>query len=177
VLAQNFFGAQPEIGLLDAGLSLLLHGRGTGDFVASGPDRSGIGVPGAATAITSADLNADGRPELIFAVNNSPLMIFSEPSAREQTNRLLEVRLVGKPGNIQAVGARITVTQAGRRRGQTSEIAAGSGYLGQSEPVCWFGLGPVTAGARVEITVRWPDGASSTTEAIAGARQVVIPQP
>ncbi|MDP7107130.1 MAG: ASPIC/UnbV domain-containing protein, partial [Roseibacillus sp.] len=70
-----------------------------------------------------------------------------------------------------------TVTLTGSKRGQTSEVTAGSGYLGQSEPVRWFGLGPVAAGARLEITVRWPDGASSTTEAIAGARQVVIPQP
>ncbi|NRB28540.1 MAG: VCBS repeat-containing protein, partial [Roseibacillus sp.] len=121
VLAQNFFGAQPEIGLLDSGLSLLLHGRGTGDFVASGPARSGIGVPGAATAITSADLNLDGRPELVFAVNSSPLMIFSEPPAREQTNRLLEVRLVGKPGNLPAVGSRITVRQEETRQSQTCE--------------------------------------------------------
>ena len=177
VLAQNFFGAQPEIGLLDSGLSLLLHGRGTGDFVASDPARSGIGVPGAATAITSADLNADGRPELVFAVNSSPLMIFSEPPAREQTNRLLEVRLVGKPGNLPAVGSRITVRQEETRQSQTCEVTAGSGYLSQSEAARWFGLGPVAAGARLQITVRWPDGASSTKEAIAGARRVQIPQP
>ena len=177
VLAQNFFGAQPEIGLLDSGLSLLLHGRGTGDFVSSGPARSGIRVPGAATAITSADLNLDGRPELVFAVNSSPLMIFSEPPDREQTNRLLEVRLVGKPGNLPAVGSRITVRQEETRQSQTCEVTAGSGYLSQSEAARWFGLGPVAAGARLQITVRWPDGASSTKEAIAGARRVQIPQP
>jgi len=177
VLSQNFFGAQPEIGLLDSGLSLVLHGRGAGEFLASGPARSGIGVPGAATAITSADLNLDGRPELVFAVNNSPVMIFSEPPARERANRLLEVRLQGKAGNAPAIGAMITVTGAAIPRRQTCEITAGSGYLGQSEAARWFGLGPVAAGARLQVTVRWPDGVSSTTEAIAGARRVQIPQP
>jgi hypothetical protein len=104
-------------------------------------------------------------------------MIFSEPPAREQTNRLLEVRLVGKPGNLPAVGSRITVRQEETGQSQTCEVTAGSGYLSQSEAARWFGLGPVAAGARLQITVRWPDGASSTKEAIAGARRVQIPQP
>ena len=176
VLAQNFFGAQPEIGLLDSGLSLFLHGQDKGNFLASGPDRSGIGVPGAATSITTADLNQDGRPELVFAVNSSPVMIFSEPLGRERRNRLLEIRLKGKKGNAAAVGARITVGGEGIRQ-QTCEVTAGSGYLGQSEAARWFGLGPSKAGTRVQIEVRWPDGSSSNSETTAGSRKIMIQQP
>ncbi|MEC9056008.1 MAG: CRTAC1 family protein, partial [Verrucomicrobiota bacterium] len=176
VLAQNFFGAQPEIGLLDSGLSLFLHGQDKGNFLPSGPDRSGIGVPGAATSITTADLNQDGRPELVFAVNSSPVMVFSEPPGRERRNRLLEIRLKGKKGNAAAVGARITVRGEGIRQ-QTCEVTAGSGYLGQSEAARWFGLGPSKAGTLVQIEIRWPDGSSSNSKTTAGSRKIIIQQP
>lgn len=176
VLAQNFFGAQPEIGLLDAGLSLILLGRGEGEFVAFEPSKSGLSVPGAATAVTCADLNADGRPELCFAVNRAPMQLFSEPAAQNETNRLLEVRLVGKPGNLSATGARITVKARGAPRGQTAEITSGSGYLGQSEAARWFGLGPVPAETLVDVTVRWPNGSTTTSASTAGARRTVVQQ-
>ena len=146
VLAQNFFGAQPEIGLLDSGLSVFLHGRGSGKFLAAGPDKSGIRVAGAATALTTADLNLDGRPELAFAVNDSPVMFFSELPVSNQSHKLFEVRLRGKPGNLVSVGARITLSCLTTSQSQTSEITAGSGYLGQSEAARWFGLGPAALG-------------------------------
>lgn len=174
VLAQNFFGAQPEIGLLDAGLSTILRGWGQGAFVASEPKQSGIIVGGAATAITSADLNADGRPELAFATNSGPLYLYSEPVVQNPSHRLLEVRLVGKPGNLPAVGAKITVKLKGAAHGQSAEITCGAGYLGQSEPARWFGLGAVDATAPVEVEVRWPDGTKSNTPSTAGARRVVV---
>ena len=177
VLAQNFFGAQPEIGLLDSGLSLLLQGRARANFVPVGPDRSGITVPGAATAVAAADLNQDGRPEIIFAVNSSPLMVFSEASARSSPNHMLEIRLRGRPGNDTAVGASIKVRGSGLPQSQTSEVTAGSGYLSQSESACWFGLGQVSPSTEVEITVRWPDGTSTTTTTNAENRKIVIRQP
>jgi len=177
ILAQNFFGAQPEIGLLDSGLGIFLRGRGSGRFLATGPDKSGIRVAGAATALTTADLNLDGRPELAFAVNNSPTMFFSELPVSDQSNKLLEVRLRGKPGNLVSVGARITLSSPTISQNQTSEITAGSGYLGQSEAARWFGLGPAPPESPVSVIVRWPDGSSTTTRALAGIGKVVIQQP
>ncbi len=177
VLAQNFFGAQPEIGLLDSGLSVFLHGRGSGKFLAAGPDKSGIRVAGAATALTTADLNLDGRPELAFAVNDSPVMFFSELPVSNQSHKLFEVRLRGKPGNLVSVGARITLSSLTTSQSQTSEITAGSGYLGQSEAARWFGLGPAAPETPISVTVRWPDGSSTTTRTVAGDGKVLIPQP
>ncbi len=176
VLAQNFFGAQPEIGLLDGGMSMILRGWGAGDFVAAGPIQSGITVGGAATAVTTVDLNADGRPELAFAINGGPVQIYSEPVRQSVPNRLLEVRLVGKPGNPTAVGARITVRAKDAARSQSAEVTSGSGYLGQSEPARWFGLGALDSASPVEVEVRWPDGTTSKTASTAGARRIVVQQ-
>ena len=177
VLAQNFFGAQPEIGLLDSGLGLFLRGQGKGIFLPSGPDKSGIRVAGAATALTTVDLNLDGRPEIAFAVNNSHAMFFSELPVANRSNRLLEVRLKGKPGNPVAVGSRITVSSPATLQAQTLEITAGSGYLGQSEAARWFGLGKVAPSSQISVVVRWPDGTSSTTQSAASAGKIIIRQP
>ena len=129
-------------------------------------------MPGAANALTLADLNADGRPELTIAVNSGPLQVYSEPVVG--TNRMLEVRLVGKPGNPTAAGARVSVKGAAGKGTQTAELAAGSGYLSQSEAALWFGLGSVAETAPVEVTVRWPDGSTATTTTTAAARRVVV---
>ncbi len=174
VLAQNFFGAQPETGLLDAGLGHYLKGRGDGTFEPIGPSKSGIIVPGAGTAVTSADLNGDARPEIVFATNSGPMQVFSDPGAALAANKILEVRLAGKAGNSRAIGARVEVRLAEEDRSQTAELAAGSGYLGQSEPALWFGLGSVSATAPVEIEVKWPDGTTSTKKTTAGIRSAVI---
>ncbi len=71
-IAQNFFSPQPETGRMDGGLSLLLSGNGDGTFRAHPPSRSGIVVSGDASALTTADHNGDGAPDLHFAINSEP---------------------------------------------------------------------------------------------------------
>lgn len=177
VLAQNFFGAQPEIGLLDGGLSVILLGRGDGTFAAMEPRLSGITVAGAATAVTTADLNGDHRPELVFAVNSSRLQIYSEPGARQAKNRFLGVALKGSTGNPTAIGARIKVQIDQGTWIQAAEVQAGSGYLGQSTPTCWFGLSRTEPKVPITVTVRWPDGTKSTTNSTAGVGHLVVSKP
>lgn len=160
ILAQNFFAAQPEIGLHDAGLGLILRGNGDGTFTPMEPRESGIIVPGAATAVTLADLNTDERPEIIFATNRGGVQVFSEPGAALAETRFLAIRLAGKPGNHRGTGARVTVTAPGLPA-QTREMAGGSGYLSASEDILWFGLG--TGGTTsAKVIVHWPDGFVST---------------
>ncbi len=158
LLGQNFYGAQPEIGWLDAGLSTLLRGNGDGTFAEVGPTESGLAIRAGVTAATLVDLNRDARPEFAFATNNGPVYLFGEPGSADAPNRMLEVRVAGAPGNPHAVGARVTVEHRGRS--QTKEITAGSGYLGQGEAALWFGLGQDSDEDDAQITVRWPDGDS-----------------
>jgi Flp pilus assembly protein TadD/peroxiredoxin len=64
------------------------------------------------------------------------------------------VRLVGRLGNRDAVGARVTVATDQLRR--TKVVQAGSGFLSQHSKELLFGLG---ASRRVvELTVEWPGG-------------------
>ena len=150
LLAQNFFNAQPETGLLDGGLGLVLAGDGKGAFVAKWPEESGLVVPHASTAATFADFGGDGRPDVLVATNNSYIQAFENQTAR---GKPMAVKLKGKVGNPTAVGARVTLI---REDGQvTQEVAAGSGYASQSSATLFFGLGRSKAKA---LVVRWPDG-------------------
>ena len=174
VIGQNFFAAQPETGWLDGGLSVLLRGDGKGGFEAVEPTRSGIVIRSDVTSVTCADLNRDARPELVFTTNGGGAFIFSEPGAAKATNRTFALRLAGRPGNPSAIGARVRIEIGDIS--QTAEVSAGSGYLGQSEPVLWFGIGQAEAGQEVAIEVTWPDGEVSNHRLKASLARTTIRQ-
>ncbi len=169
-MAQNFYTPQPETGRMAGGLSLLLLGKGDGTFAPVSPGQSGIVVPGDARSATIAYLDADPWPDLVVGLNNAAPVAFQN---RGGTNRVLDVRLRGKPGNPQAVGARVTVhMDDGSTR--TAEVYAGCGYLSQSSARLTFGLGQ--NGRAGKIVVRWPDGGQRTcTEGLAAGRVVLSP--
>lgn len=158
VLAQNFYSPQVETGRMATGLSLLMTGDGKGGFTSVWPASSGISEPGDAKSLAITDLNADGRPDLIFGINSAPMSVFlAQPGLA--SGKIVSVRLRGTAGNAHAVGARVTFT-ASDAKSQTAEVQAGSGYLSQAPPVLAFGL---PAGSTVKaITVRWPGGRTST---------------
>ncbi|CAN5480277.1 VCBS repeat-containing protein [soil metagenome] len=155
VLGQNFYHPQPETVRMDGGLSLLLQGLGDGTFHPVLAAGSGIVVAGDATAVAATDLDGDGRPDLAIATNDGSVLTFLNSSASNS----LGVRLLGRPGNPTAIGARLTVSVSGLPD-QSTEIHAGGGYLSQSSPTAFF-----TAPAdphELTIEIRWPDGAKST---------------
>jgi hypothetical protein len=173
LLAQNFFGPQVETGRFDGGLSLLLRGDGQGGLSEVWPKESGLVVTGDAKALTVADLNADGLPDVLVAQNNdSPAAFLRQRAAT--AGRTLKVRVAGSKAG-SAAGARVTVRLSGGRA-VTSEIAAGSGYLSQSTPDVYVGLGP--DGIAEEIVVRWADGTESRTKGSwDGSKPVLLARP
>lgn len=154
LIAQNFFNAQPETGLLDGGLGLVLAGGGDGTMKAKWPVESGLVVPHAATAATFTDYDGDGRADVFLATNNSYVQAFDNAVGK---GKPLAVKLKGEAGNPTAVGARVTLVHDGGRVAQ--EVTAGSGYASQSSATLFFGLG---AGKAKQLVVRWPDGEETT---------------
>lgn len=111
-------------------------------------ERDGLGT-GAAVA----DLDGDGRLELLIAHGESgaqPLSLYHSPENSNNWLRVLPLTRYGAP----ARGAIVTIQCDGRR--QHRPIDAGSGYLCQMEPVAHFGLGEATHVDWIEV--RWPDG-------------------
>jgi len=154
-LLQNSFSREPETGLLDGGVSLLLFGDGSGDFRVADPSESGLMVPGDGKGLVAGDLNFDGWPDLVATQNNSSLAAFGNRGV--SGNSSLAVRLKGLPGNPTAIGAVVSLERTDGHR-QTSEVYAGSGYLSQSSATSFFGLGTVET---KHLRVRWPDGSVS----------------
>ena len=171
-LVQNFHGPQRETGRMDGGVSLLLRGNGDGTFTVSWPSESGLLVPGDAKSLTITDLNQDARPDFVVSVNDGPIMAFEQRATEDR--RPIGVRLKGHAGNVQAAGARVTVTFRDGSS-QTAEVYAGSGYLSQSSRVIYFGS---RKGQVVErIGVVWPDGGSTSHTTSLSLPIVEITQP
>ncbi|MBX3746213.1 MAG: VCBS repeat-containing protein [Verrucomicrobiae bacterium] len=74
--AQNWFATRDEDDRLDAGRALLLRNRGDGTFTPLSAAESGLVVWGDQRAILTADLDADGHPDLVVSQNAGPPVAF-----------------------------------------------------------------------------------------------------
>jgi hypothetical protein len=164
LLAQNFFGPQPETGRMDGGVGLLLTGAEHG-FEPVWPNRSGIVVPGDATSLVTTDLNGDRRLDFVMGINNESAVAFANRG--ESDAETLVIRLAGEAGNPTAVGARVTAFGTDGIS-QTAEIYAGGGYLSQSSPSLVF-AGPIE-----QFDVRWPDGMATTHTPDPGSKSMTV---
>lgn len=137
---------------VDMGDALELNGLGTGAAVA--------------------DLDGDGRLELLIAHGESgaqPLTLYHAP---QNANHWLRVQPLTQQG-APARGALVTLSAGGRV--QRRAIDAGSGYLCQMEPIAHFGLGAITA---VDwVRVQWLDGTTRTYESPDVNRLLLVPYP
>ncbi len=109
-------------------------------------------VPRIGRGLARADLDNDGRIDLLLVAQNTPMAYFHNQTG--STGHFLTVRLEGTRSNRDAIGARVTVTAGGRR--QTGWRTGGGSYASAEDPRLHFGLGqPRTIEA---IEVRWPSG-------------------
>jgi hypothetical protein len=167
-LAQNFSPTMVGWPRFDTGRGLLLTGDGRGGLRPVPATRSGILVHGDQRGAAYADADADGRVDLVVTQNSLPTRFFRNRGAKPG----LRVRLEGRPGNPDAVGAQIRVMYAAGM-GPVREVQAGSGYWSQNGAVQVLGL----SGTPVDVLVRWPGGSETRSGVPAGAREVVVRQP
>ena len=113
---------------------------------------AGLDFPDDSRSFALADLDGDGRLELILKNRNSP-------QVRVLRNDLSELgasicfRLRGSQSNRDAIGAAVTLDSP---KPQTKYVQAGSGFLSQHTKELFFGLGS-TKGT-VGASIRWPSG-------------------
>jgi len=158
-----------ETGRFDGGISLLLLGDGKGDFRVATPAESGIAISGEARSVAVGDWNEDGWPDFVVTRINQNAMAFT--TRANPAGHSFAVKLAGPIGNPDAIGARITVHYR-NGRAQAAELAAGSGYLAQSEPLAFFGY--ATTNPPVSIDVTWPDGTRTTHPFAPGSTRLVL---
>ncbi len=115
---------------------------------------SGVDQPGIAYGAAYADLNNDGRLDLVVNNLDAPAAIFENVGAAADGNHYLEVRLDGAYPNGRGLGARLVLT-AGTQT-QYLEASPYHGFMSTSDDRPHFGLGRAQ---RVDsLRVIWPDG-------------------
>jgi hypothetical protein len=110
------------------------------------------------------DLDNDGDSDLLLMNVGEPPVLLRNDGGNK--NHWLGISLIGTKSNRDGIGAKVTLTAAGRRR--SKQRLSGTSYCSASDPRLLFGLG---ASAKIdEVEVRWPSGQISTVKSV-GANQ------
>jgi tetratricopeptide (TPR) repeat protein/peroxiredoxin len=121
----------------------------------------GLDFPEDSRSFALADVDHDGRLEVILKNRNAPQVRILH-NAMKDIGGSVALRLRGTKSNRDAVGAAISV-EAGTLR-QTKYLQAGSGFLAQHAKEVHFGVGK-TEGT-ISAVVRWPSGVSQNFEGL-----------
>jgi hypothetical protein len=102
-----------------------------------------------------ADINNDGRLDLLLSTNGGPAYLFENAATGDAAlQKSVRVKLIGTKSNRDGIGALVKLSTSGD--GQTQMLRSGSSYLSASELVLTFGLGRHDKADMIEV--RWPSG-------------------
>jgi Flp pilus assembly protein TadD/peroxiredoxin len=121
----------------------------------------GLDFPEDGRSFVLADLDHDGRLELILKNRNAPQLRILHNGMKDLGDSI-SFRLRGMKSNRDAIGTAITL-EAGALS-QTKYLQAGSGFLAQHSKEVFFGVGK--AQAAIRCTIRWPSGISQRFEGL-----------
>jgi Flp pilus assembly protein TadD/peroxiredoxin len=116
-----------------------------------------LDFPDDSRAFALADLDHDGRLEVVLKNRNAPQLRVLRNNMKEMGNSIM-FRLRGTATNRDAIGTAVTVEVGGNRR--TKYLQAGSGFLSQHSKELHFGIGLLPGPLRA--TVCWPGGATQS---------------
>jgi hypothetical protein len=170
LLSQNFFATEVSIPRQDGGRALLLRGDGTGQFEPIKGHHSGVIAYGEQRAAPLADVDGDGRVDVLVTQNGARTRLFRNTRAEPG----LAVRLEAPGENRRAVGATVRLRYENGERGPATPVTAGTSYWSQHSLTPVLGSGEHSVEA---VEVVWPDGTSSETAVAADVRSVTLQHP
>jgi tetratricopeptide (TPR) repeat protein/peroxiredoxin len=130
---------------------------------------TGLDFPEDGRAFVLADLDHDGRQELILKNRNAPQLRILHNSMKD-IGHSIAFCLRGQKSNRDAIGTAVTVSAGALR--QTKYLQAGSGFLSQHSKELFFGLGKNAEAA--SATIRWPGGLTQTFDRLPANHRVEI---
>jgi len=144
--------------------------NGDGTFTESAA-ALGAADTGQGRGVVALDYDRDGDVDLFYSNNSgSPVLLRNDGG---NANASLSVKLLGRGGNREAIGARVRATTGAVT--QMRELRAGSNFESQDPAEAHFGLG--AAASVDELRVTWPDGGETTIADVAVDATLVISQP
>ncbi|MGD0860682.1 MAG: tetratricopeptide repeat protein [Terracidiphilus sp.] len=129
----------------------------------------GLDFPEDCRTFVLADLDHDGRLEVILKSRNAPQLRILHNGMKDIGNSIA-FRLRGHKSNRDAIGTAVTVA-AGTLR-QTKYLQAGSGFLAQHSKELFFGVGKPEGTIRAAI--RWPSGLTQDFEGLPANHRIEI---
>ena len=146
-------------------LSLLkdLHGyrisnhvfRNNGDLTFTDESKEwGIEQPGFSYGAAYADLDNDGKLDLVVNSIDAPASIYQNIQRQDDAHHYLEITLAGEPPNRRGIGSTLILTAGGQK--QYLYHSPYRGYMSTMDDREHFGLGRATRVDSLEVS--WPDG-------------------
>jgi tetratricopeptide (TPR) repeat protein len=129
----------------------------------------GLDFPEDSRSFVLADIDHDGRLEVILKNRNAPQLRVLH-NVMKELGASIAFRLKGQKSNRDAIGTSITL-EVGTLR-QTKYLQAGSGFIAQHSKEIFFGVGK--AEGAIRATVRWPSGLSQVFENIPVNHRIAI---
>jgi len=130
-----------------------------------------FGAPRVGRGAAYADINNDGRLDLLLSTNGGPAYLFvNEATGAAADNKSLRVKLVGTKSNRDGIGAAVKISSGGISQSQM--LRSGSSYLSASELILTFGLGQSDKVDTLEV--RWPSGQIDKLSAISAGQTITI---
>jgi len=118
-----------------------------------------------------ADVNNDGRLDLLLSTNGGPTYLFrNEAQGGSAANRSVRLKLVGTKSNKDGIGTVVRLSSGGES--QTQMLRSGSSYLSSSELVLTFGLAQRDKADSIEI--RWPSGQVDHLSNVAAGQTITL---
>ena len=128
---------------------------------------SGVAATHTSRGCAFGDFDNDGDVDVVVVnLNEPPSLLRNDVSGG---GHWLKVLLVGTTSNRSAIGARVTARYG--EKSQAQEVQAQSSFYSSNDRRLHFGLGTA---ASVELTIRWPSGATEKIPNVEADQLVVV---
>ena len=149
--------------------------RNNGDLTFTDESKQwGLGEPAYSYGAAYADLDNDGRLDLVVNNIDGPAFIYQNVAPTDEAHHYLEVKLVGEPPREESagIGAQLILTAGGQK--QSIYYTPYRGFMSTMDDRAHFGLGRAQ---RVDtLEVEWPDGRYQLLTNLAVDRSLVVRQ-